>query len=271
MNTVKLSFIFLFAAMTFNSCGGQSNNHHQMKSDEQLIKASVSVGLGTLDISFDMPVPFFRTENDTIPVDTLTFEKSKTGEWLYKTNRLKLNPYRMSGGDTDKRAREHISMGLIRFPPRLSFRVLEADENYYRVVVDESAFETVVIRKDPDYLEWLGDTGSYYQVLPALDYWGDIKGYYFYETWEQLLLRAEFEEFSDNYALYENTKEKKIFEQTNHKFLPYKVTEVRDDWINVKKSVSHEEYFEGIENPEGWVKWKTDTEILVNITEYTVE
>jgi hypothetical protein len=269
MKTVKIIIIFLFAAMSFISCGEQSKKHHQMKNNEQLVKAPVSVGLGILDISLNLPVPLFRTENDTLSVDTLIFEYSKTGELLFKTSMLELNPYLMSGGDSDERSEEHINMGLIRFPPKLSFRVLEADENYYRVVADESNFTSVVIFKNPDYAIVPQRPNVFGGINMPKD--KTYKGYYAYETWEQVLLLAEFVDFSGKYAVYDVPEGEKIFENTNRESLPYQVSEVRGDWMKVKKGFGREGYFEGIENAEGWVKWKTETEILVNIIEYTVE
>jgi hypothetical protein len=267
---MKKSIIILrIIAFIAGGCGEKRKNHNKMKNNEELIKVPVSVGLGTLDISFNLPVLLYRTENDTMPVDTLTFGNSRTGEWLYKTNRLKLNPYQMSGGDSDEAAKENINMGLIRFPPVLSFRVLEANENYYRVVVDESNFATVVIFKNPDYAIVPQRPNVFGGVNIPKD--KKYKGYYAYETWEQVLLLAEFVDFCDKYAVYDAPEGKKIFEKTNPEFLPYQVTEVRGDWMKVKKGFGREGYFEGIENAEGWTKWKNDTEILVNITEYTVE
>jgi hypothetical protein len=97
-------------------------------------------------------------------------------------------------------------------------------------------------------------------------------GYYAFETWEHLLKRAEFVDFwNANYAVYDAPNGNKIFENTNHKFLPYNVTEVHGDWAKVKTGFGHEFNFKGIENAEGWVKWKDDTKILIEITEYIVE
>ena len=94
-----------------------------------------------------------------------------------------------------------------------------------------------------------------------------------YETWERLLLRSEYVSFAGkNYAVYDAPEGNKIFENTEHRFLPYSVIQVRGDWIKVEKARGGREgYFEGVENAEGWVKWKNDTEILVDIIEFSVE
>jgi hypothetical protein len=234
----------------------------------ELPKYPVSIGLGTLDISFNLPVPLYLSENDEQPFDTLSFEKQFNGVILFKTNRIgSLNPYSMSGGDSNKAASENIRRGLIRFPAVLTFRVLEADHNFYRIVVNEKTFETVVIKKNPEYA-----------MLPKRELFGPsipkdkpYKGYYIYETWEHLLLRAEFVDFDIDYEVYDKPEGNVIYKNIGNQFLPYNVTEVKGDWIKVKKAVLRESYFDGIEKAEGWVKWKSGNKILVKIVEYTVE
>ena len=269
---MKKVIITLFAAMTFVSCSGKTNQSNNMKNDKSLnlIEYPVSVGLGMFEVSFNLPVPFYRTENDTIPFDTLTFRRDKEGVWHYETKHLKsFKPYKIFGGDSYKAANDHISMGLVGFPPELAFRVIEANNSYYRVVIDEDSFETVVIRKDPDYAE-LPQCSSLFGIDMPKD--RTYKGYYAYEMWEHLLKRAEFVDFYRiNYTVYDAPNGNKIFENTNLEFLPYNVIEVRGDWAKVKKGFGREFNFEGIENAEGWVKWKDDTKILIGITEYTVE
>jgi hypothetical protein len=191
-------------------------------------------------------------------------------------------------GDTDKEAQERINCGLVRFPPELAFRVLEENDNCYCIVVNEKSFETAVIRKNPDYAV-LPRRGGCFGVDINYDHQKELyfteaqdkttrsktrkyyKGYYVYETWEHLLKRAEFVYFKSDYAVYDAPGGKKIFETTGHDFLPYNVTEVRGSWIKVKKGFGREFNFDGIDNAEGWVIWKNDKEIFLNITEYTVE
>ena len=261
-----INTLILLLAMTASSCNGRLNRN-TTRNDVELIKVPVAVGLGTLDISFDLPVPLYRSENDEMPIDTLTFRYDKEGVWHYETHLKSFNPYIMFSGNSYEESRENINIGLICFPSVLAFRVMEESDCCYRVVVDESSFETVVIRKNPDYA-----------VLTNRDLFGvnmpkdkAYKGYYIYETWEHLLLRAEFVGFHSNYAVYDTPNGKKIFENTNGKFLPYKVVKVQGDWMKVKKGFGREFNFEGIANAEGWVRWKTDTAILVDITEYMID
>jgi hypothetical protein len=262
--------VTLFAVMMLFSCSEQTNQSNIMKNELDLIKSPVTVGLGRLEISFDLPVPLYRIENEETPIDILSFKRSMNGVWHYKTKKLNsFKPYQMFGGDSNEKAKRHINMGLIRFPPKLAFRVLEATDTFYRIVIDEDSFETVVVRKDVDYAELSQSKDLFGGIDMPKD--KSYKGYYAYETWEHLLKRAEFVNFRDNYSVYGAPNGNKIFENTDQKFLPYGVIEVSGDWIKVKKGIGRESNFKGIENAEGWVKWKDENKILVNITEYTVE
>jgi hypothetical protein len=273
----KQIIILGIIALIAGGCFGQATNknitknNNTLKNNFKLINVPVTAGLGILDISFNNPVPLYRTENDEAPFDTLVFKEDKDGVWQYETNRLKsLNPLQKHGGPSHKMAMEALKMGAGFSPAVLAFRVVEANDDYFRVVVDESSFETVVIRKRADYA-----------VVPQREGMGGVtlpedkpySGYYTYETWEHLLLRAQYVSFDrENYAVYDAPEGKKIFENTDRKFLPYKVSQVQGDWIKVEKAAGgYDGYFEGIKNAEGWVKWKNETEILVGITEYTVE
>jgi len=281
MKKALISILTMICMLT--SCQNNVN-----RNNVELIKAPISVGLGTLDISFNLPVPLYRTENDSIPFDTLSFEQNRNGSWSYKTRHLKsLEPYIMFYGDSDKEAQGRINGGLVPFLPQLAFRVLKENDSCYCVVVNEKSFETVIIRKNPDYdvLPQRGDCFGvdgikydYQKKLYFTETQGKTKqnttrkyykGYYVYETWEHLLKRALFVGFNDNYAVYDAPEGEKIFENTNHDFIPipYKVTEVRGNWIKVKKFNSKEFNTKDINNAEGWVIWKNDKEMLVSITE----
>jgi hypothetical protein len=263
--------LLIFALIALLAACGQARtkNDNNVNNNVELRKSPVSVGMGTLDVSFDLPVPLYVSENDEQPFDVITFKKQRDGVIIFKTNRItSLNPYQMSGGDSDREAKENIRMGLIRFPAVLTFRVLETANDFFRVVVNEKTFETVVIKKDPDYA-----------VLPQRVLIGfpsipkdrDYKGYYIYETWEHLLLRAEHLSFDIDFEMYDAPEGNVTYKGTRYNSLCYQATEVKSDWVKVRKARLLESYFEGIENAEGWVKWKNDKEILIRIVEFTVE
>lgn len=235
-------FLFLFVLL---SCTRQTQFNY-MNQDSKLHRSPVTVGLGTLSASFAQPIPLYSTANDKLPFDTLSFEKKPNGVLLYKTTLLKsFSPYRLSGGESDKEASAHIQMGLVRSPATLVFRVVAETDLFYQVVMNEKTFETVALKKNTENL--------------------------IYESWEHLLLRAEYVNFNIPYEVYDRPEEKIIFKKTGREFFPYKAEEIKNEWMRVKKGPGREFNFEGYENAEGWVKWKNEKEILIRITEYTIE
>jgi hypothetical protein len=262
-----LSLILL--AVTFPlSCKGQKASDN-MNNNIELHKYPASAGLGTLDVSFNLPVPLYVSENEEHPFDTLSFKRQSDGVMLFKTNIINLlKPYSMSGGNSDKEAAENIRRGLIRFPAVLSFRVLEVTDDFYRIVINEKTFATAVIKKRADYA-----------VLPQRELFGfsnfpkdrDYKGYYIYETWEHLLLRAEHVSFDIDFGVYDAPEGNATYKGAKYNSLYYQAAEVKGDWVKLKKAPLLKSYFDGIENAEGWAKWKNDKDILIRIVEFTVE
>lgn len=139
-----------------------------------------------------------------MPFDTLKFETSKSGKTLF-VSRVKLKPYIISVGDSDKEGEEHIKMGLVRFRPELKFCVLDTGESYFRVISNQITKEEFVIRKEP------------------------------------------------------------------RTYLPFAVTEVKGDWIKVKKGFGREFDFSVGVNYDGWIKWREGTSLLIDIIEKTYE
>jgi hypothetical protein len=255
--------LILAAVALLSACGqsGQKNDNN-MNYNVELQKLPKSVGLGTLDISFNEPVSLYASENDKQPFDVLSFEKQFDGVLLFKTKRLELlKPYMMTGGDSDDRAKANINSGLIRFPAVLAFRVLETADNFYRIVVNEETFETAIIKKDPKYA-----------VLPQRDLVGlpnvpkdkPYKGYYIYETWEHLLLRAAGLYFHAEYEVYDKPDGEIINHKKGRDDHFRHANEINGDWIKVNIMDKN------IKTAEGWVRWKNDKEILIEIIEFAI-
>ena len=262
--TIMITIIlFIFCV---NLCVGQSNNLNVLKNDTKLIKMPVIVGLGFLHPSFNSPLPLYRNENDSIPIDTLSFKRDEDGVWHYNTKNMKpFEPYQIYGGDSPERAERKINRGLARTGPKLVFRVLDANDSFYQIVVNENSFETVVIRKNPNYGIFSEPKWEVVRNRTNADY-------FIYETWEHYLLRVEYVYFDVDYTAYDKPEGNIIFEKTDRNFTPYQVTEIRDNWIKVKIPRHYLfSRFEGMENWEGWVKWRNDEEILIRINEYFIE
>ena len=62
-----------------------------------------------------------------------------------------------------------------------------------------------------------------------------------------------------------------LFENKDQTFLPFGVTEVKGDWIKVKKGFDRESNFGDGKNYDGWIKWREATDLLIDITERTYD
>ena len=91
-----------------------------------------------------------------------------------------------------------------------------------------------------------------------------------YETWENYFKRLEYITV-DHLKIYNKPDGDLIFEQKNDAFLPFLVSELKGDWIRLKKHRLYESKYDKTITYEGWVRWKTAMNILVNITEQTYE
>ena len=227
------------------------------------------IGLGLLTVNTQFSIPLYKNEADELPFDTLKFESSKSGKTLFVSG-VKLKPYIMSEGDSDKEGEEHLKMGLVRFGPELKFCVIDTGESYFRVISNQVSREEFVIRKDPGavyYAEERMLSDNSCSNCPGSKY---NPRWYVLETWERYLKRAEFVT-KDSLVIYDLPGGKAIFENKDQTFLPFAVTEVKGDWIKVKKGFGRESNFDTGRNYDGWIKWREGTTLLIDIIEKTYE
>ena len=118
------------------SCNGQEQVRPQ------------AIGIGLLTVNTQYPIPLYKNEADELPFDTLKFKSSRSGKTLF-VSAVKLRPYLMSEGDSDKEGEEHRRMGLVRFGPELKFAVVDTGENFFRVIGNQVGLEEFVIKNIP--------------------------------------------------------------------------------------------------------------------------
>ncbi|TKC06096.1 hypothetical protein [Pedobacter frigoris] len=251
----------LFILMSFlsflYSCGGPKQGRPQV------------IGLGLLTVNTQYPIPLYKNEADELPFDTLKFETSKSGKTLFISG-VELRPYIMSEGDSDEEGEEHLKMGLVRFGPELKFAVVDTDENFFRVISNQESREEFVIKKEPGavyYSEESMLSENSCSNCPGSKY---NPRWYVFETWERYLKRVEFIT-RDSLVIYDVPDGKAVFEHKDQTFLPFGVTEVKGDWIKVKKGFGRESNFPADGNYDGWIKWREGTTLLIDITEKTYE
>ena len=257
MSGFKNLFILMAFLSFLYSCEGRKQGRPQ------------AIGLGLLTVNTQFPIPLYKSEADKLPFDTLKFVTSKSGKTLFISG-VKLNPYIISEGDSDKEGEEHLKMGLVRFGPELKFCVVDTGESYIRVISNQVSREEFVIRKGPGavyYAEESMLSDNSCSNCPGSKY---NPCWYVLETWERYLKRAEFIT-KDTLVIHDLPGGKVLFEDKNRTFLPFGVTEVKGDWIKVKKGFGRESNFSAGGNYDGWIKWREGTTLLIDITEKTYE
>jgi len=228
-----------------------------------------AIGLGLLTVNTKYPIPLYKNEADELPFDTLKFDVSKSGKTIFISG-IRLKPYLMSEGDSDEEAEEHVKMGLVRYGPELKFCVVDTGKSYFRVVGNQISKEEFVIKKNPLAAYYSQEKMLYDNKCincPGSKY---NPRWYVFETWERYLKRVEFIT-KDSLVIYDVPEGKAIFEDKDRTFLPFAVTEVKGEWIKVKKGFGRESNFDPGKNYNGWVKWRNGTDIFVDINERLYE
>ncbi len=228
-----------------------------------------AIGLGILTVNTQYPIPLYKNETDELPFDTLKFERSRSGKTLFVSD-VKLQPYLMNEGDSDKEGQEHVRMGLVHFGPELKFSVVDTTESYFRVVSNQASGEEMVIKKVAGAVYYTEERMLFDNNCincPGSKY---NPRWYVFETWERYLKRVEFI-IQDSVVIYDQPAGKPIFQQTDQTFLPFGVSEVKGDWLKVKKGFGRESNFDTLKNYDGWIQWRKGTNLLIGITERTYE
>ena len=227
------------------------------------------MGLGLLTVNTQYPIPLYQNGQDGVPFDVLKFERTKSGVTAF-ISRIKLKPYLMTGGNSDEEGKKNISMGLVRFPAELKFRVVAIADSFFKVVTNEETGETFIIKRE--------HKSAYYMTLKELyDHncsncpgSGYNPRWYVFETWERYLKRVEFIT-KVNLVIYDRPNGKIIFENKQATFLPFTVTEVKGEWIKLKKGFGREFNFDSTQNYDGWTKWREGQQKVIDIVEQTYE
>ena len=230
-------------------------------------KKVIGIGLLTVNTSYD--IPLYKGDTDHKASDILKFEVEKSGVTKF-VSRIKLKPYLMNAGDSDEAGRKNISMGLIRFPAELKFRVVDTTAKFFEVVTNEDTWETFFIKRD--------GSSSYYTTEREL--WdnncSNCPGskynprWFIFETWERYLKRVEFIT-KDKLVIYDQPGGKAVFEQKEHDFLPFGAAAVKGEWIKLKKGFGRESNFDDKINYEGWTKWREGEHMVIEVVEHTYE
>ncbi len=226
------------------------------------------IGCGLLSTSLNEPIPIFANPNDEIPFDIIRFSKvlfgTRKGTTEFQTFKLKekLKPYTISDGRTDAENERFVNMGLNWRGPSLRFKVLEATDQYFKVLLNDTTHETGFIKKT-DAIKVYGSEVDLYAAsnLPKEEV------YLTYERWENYLKRAEMV-IVNKLNIYDAKKGTKI-EKSEQMEGYFKVVEVDGNWAKIEFDENRVNNDSPITS--GWIQWNDSKNILIQIILHTTE
>lgn len=231
--------------------------------------SNTPIGIGLLQTNTEFPIPLYKNDNDTVATHILKFKVEKSGITKFITN-LKLEPYTIYEGDSYKSGEKNRSMGLVRFPPALKFRVVDSTKTSFKVVTNENLNESFYIKRDSKNAYYTTERQFFDNNCIGCPDSNYNPNWNIFETWERYLKRSEFI-IKKNLTIYDKPNGILIFESKDNQFLPFNVTEVDGDWIKLKKGFGREFNFDKSKNYDGWTRWKEGDKTLIEITEHTYE
>lgn len=202
-------------------------------------------GIGLLYLDTNSPIYLYSDKKNKIPFDSIVFKNNKVKTSLLKNQ---LNPYYIYKGDSEKEAKENLNKGLIEFKSQIIFKVVEKDESFWCVIINEKESGFVYLNLED------------YQDLAQCDYLknndfdpnfisGKIKKWYLYEDW-----LTHF-----RHSFITNSENLKVLNQPNGEMIQSKLSHfnivdtIKDDWMKIKIN----------DSVSGWVRWKNDDSILL--------
>ncbi|MFD0715575.1 hypothetical protein [Paenibacillus sp. GCM10027626] len=225
----------------------------------ELPKSKNKLGIGLIHFNLNTPIPLYKSESDLAPYDTLRFVRIESGKDKgkcdFQTDKLgkHLRPYTMNEGDSDKEAKEHINMGLIRFSPELTFRVLSKTDDGFTVMINEETLETSFVKVDLKN-DLRKNTSSDPDFFDPNFVDSKIADWFYYETWGQALKRAWYITYDEN-EVYNQPEGTKITPSVEFN----RADSVEGDWVRLR------ERYNDNKNDFGWVKWRENDSLKIGI------
>jgi len=254
---MKPIIYYLIFCFSFYSCKGQNEYRNN------------SLGIGILETNTVYPIPLFKNKNDSKPIDIIKFKTRDDGSTEFIT-KINLKPYNIFEGDTYDEGEKEISQGLVPIGSELRFRVIDTTEIYFKVITNEKSKEAYFIKTEPKRVYYKTLSQVYENNCSNCPNSKYNPNWNVFETWERYLKRVEFITKRE-LKIYDQPNGKIIFEDNNNDFLPFEITKVKGDWIQLKKGFGREFNFDESKNYNGWTQWKIGNKILIDITEETYE
>lgn len=208
-------------------------------------------GIGLLYLDTNSPIYLYLDKRNEIPFDSIVFKNNKI-----KTSVLKqqFQPYEIYEGDTKNEAEENVNQGLIEFKSKIVFRVLDIDENFWQIIINEKESEFAYLNledyKDLSKSDYLKEVNFNPNFVPE-----EMKNWYLFEDWI-VTFRSSLIPSSDNLIFYDQPNGNKI--NTKLEFINYQTDTIRGDWMKVKLN----------DSISGWIQWKRNDSIVLSYNRF---
>lgn len=215
----------------------------------QKIELGVSdekTGIGLLCLDTNFPIYLYSDKINNIPFDSIVFKNNKIKTSLLKQQ---LQPYEIYKGDNEKEAKENVNKGLIEFKSKIIFRVLEIDENFWQVIINEKEGEFAYLNledyKDLSVSNYLKEENFDPNFVPE-----EMKNWYLFEDWVTHFSHS-FIPNKNNLIFYDQPDGNRI--NSKSEFINYQVDIIQNDWMKVKLN----------DSISGWIQWKRNDSIIL--------
>lgn len=227
--------------------------------------APTKAGIGLIHFNPNNTILLYKSQHEKIPFDSIQFVIEKSGSdkerCNFVTTHLKsgLQPYILDQGDSDKDGQDHQQMGLIRFVPQLTFKVIDKLESGVVVLVNEKTNETSFIRLNAanDYRKESNEVSGFFDPnFPDTK----IVDWYYFETWEQAIKRSFVINIPRGTLAYNKPDGNKV-QVPDIESLLFKADTIKNNWV----LITNKSFLgEGQKETSVWVKWKDNDAIKIH-------
>ncbi|WP_316632633.1 hypothetical protein [uncultured Flavobacterium sp.] len=251
-----LNVIIYLLILNFASC---QNNTRFNKAEKDFTE------IGVLDISPDKSLKIFKNPEDSREATKITFDKVYFGKnsgsiEINSSSDNNLKPFTIHSSTSDSESKHLTNTGLGPVGAALMFRVIAETPTYFKVLMDDNTQEIGYIKKDER--KTFNSKNAYFS---SIDQRNNIhpSNYFVFETWLDYMKRVEYIN-ATNFEIFDKINGKIIKKGSKSESVRISVINRKGDWIQVN-------YNELLKNKTGWLQWRKNSKLTIEITENLME
>ena len=218
-----------------------------------------TIGIGRLQVSLNDSIPLYRSADDIRAFDTLVFSRITDGVdkgmfTISTKTKHKISPYVFEPGDSHSKATANIALGLAYHHPVLVFRVTSLVKGSFEIVLNESTFETCIIKKDKKHTLYTNGT-PYWALNHSSE--ASAPAWFLYESWATYLKRLVAVSVNKP-KMYDNPNGKLVL--TSDVGISFQPVYAIEQWLKVRLLAKEQK--DGIRD-DVWIRWTDGRKLLV--------